>query len=251
VGASIAARGHPAPSALGVIFDMDGVLADTAQAHFRSWQVVAGTCGVPITWGCFLETFGRPNREIIGRLLGRTVSEEEISRLDDLKESAFRQVVREELKPVPGARELVEVLCAGGFRVGLGSSGPPENIAVILEALGLADCFQAIVSARDVRRGKPAADVFLAAAAMLGLPPGRCLVVEDVPAGIEAAHAAGMKAVAVTTTHPASQLAGADLVLRDLTEIGPDRVVRLIGGGGTQGAGGSASGWGPGESAVT
>jgi beta-phosphoglucomutase len=213
----------------GVIFDMDGVLADTAHPHYESWQVVAERWGVEISWEDFERTFGRPNHQIIPELLGRRAGPEEIRQIDRLKEAAFRDILRRELQPVPGAVGLIEELHAAGFRLAVGSSGPRENIELVLDALGVADRFGAVISGWDVERGKPHPEVFLKAARGIGVEPGRCLVIEDVPAGVEAAHAAGMKCLAVTTTHPAESLRGADVVRKDLSDVTASEVGALIG----------------------
>ena len=94
-----------------------------------------------------------------------------------------------------------------------------ENVALALEEMGVADCFQAIVSGDEVARGKPEPDVFLTAARRLGLSPSECVVVEDAPAGVEAALRAKMRVVAVSTTHPAEELASADCVRRSVADL--------------------------------
>jgi beta-phosphoglucomutase len=207
---------------------MDGVLVDTARAHFESWQVIAREYGTEITWEAFHRTFGRPNHQIIPELLGRPVSPEELRRIDRRKEEAFRKIVRDSIQPLPGVVELIRGLHGAGFRLGLGSSGPPENIRAILKALEVEPFFEAVVSGHDVERGKPAPDVFLMVAERLGVEPEACLVVEDVPAGVEAAHAAGMKCTAVTTTHGAASLEAAEVVLEDLAGFAPADAAALV-----------------------
>jgi beta-phosphoglucomutase len=212
----------------GVIFDMDGVLADTAEAHFQSWQSVGEVYGIKITREVFRETFGRPNHQIIPVLLDREATDEEIRGIDDAKEAAYRCLVAATLVPVPGAVELVTHLHRMGVRLGVGSSGPRENVDLVLRALGIHECFTAVITAWDVEKGKPDPDVFLKTARGLGLPACRCVVVEDVPAGIQAAHAAGMPCVAVTTTRPAADLSEAERVYADLTEVTPGEILRLL-----------------------
>jgi len=213
----------------GVIFDMDGVLADTARAHFESWQMVARKWHARITRDDFRRTFGRPNHEIVPLMLHRDVPPDELREIDRFKEAAFREIIARGLEPLPGVVRLVTELDQAGFRLAIGSSGPRENIDAILSALGLEGRFGAIVSGWDVTRGKPDPEVFLKAAAGIGVEPRNCLVIEDVPAGIRAAHAAGMKCVALTTTRPAGELCEADLVLDDLTSFGVEGVERLLG----------------------
>ncbi|MHC4480053.1 MAG: HAD family hydrolase [Planctomycetota bacterium] len=200
----------------GVIFDMDGVLADTARAHFETWRSVARRWKVELSWDDFQRCFGRPNHETIPELFGPALAEEEIRQIDRLKETAFREEFGPRLEPVAGVAELVEDLHRERWRLAVGSSGPRENIELVLRAIGLTPYFGAIVSGWEVERGKPHPEVFLTAAAKISVSPARCLVIEDMPAGIRAARAAGMRCVALTTTRPAEDLGEADRVLGDL-----------------------------------
>ena len=130
---------------------------------------------------------------------------------------------------MPGAGDLIEALSRDGARLALGSSGPPENVALLLEHLPEARHLHAVVTGRDVRHGKPDPEVFLKAAGKLGLPPAACAVVEDSPAGLEAARRAGMTAIAlVGTASPAVLEAQADWVTDALAKLDPARIRRLI-----------------------
>jgi beta-phosphoglucomutase len=216
--------------ALAAIFDMDGVLADTAEAHFESWQVMARRLGADVTRADFERTFGRPNHQIIPELLRRDVPADQLRGIDRAKEAEFRRIVSGSIDPLPGVCDLIEALQASGFALAIGSSGPRENIDTILSALGLTGFFATIISGWDVQVGKPDPEVFLKAAAGVGIEPAGCCVFEDVPAGIQAAKAAGMKCVAVTTTHPAGSLGEADLVVESLEGVTPASVAALIAG---------------------
>ena len=105
-----------------------------------------------------------------------------------------------EFPPIPGAAELIDALHAAGVPLAVGSSGPPENVALVLERLWRRDRFTAVVSRADVVRGKPAPDIFLEAGRRLGVPASRCVVIEDAPAGVAAARAAGMRVMALLST---------------------------------------------------
>jgi beta-phosphoglucomutase len=212
----------------GVIFDMDGVLADTAPQHFQSWQAIEPHLGVRVSYDDFRIAFGRPNHEGIPILLHREVTPEELKEIDRLKEAAFRDIARKSLKPLPGVVRLIKELSASGFRLAVGSSGPRENIEMVLDALGVASYFGAIVSGWDVTRGKPDPEVFLKAAARIRVDPPCCVVLEDVPVGIEAAHAAGMKCIAVTTTRPAEDLRSADRVVESIEEVSAADVAAML-----------------------
>ena len=211
----------------GVIFDMDGVLVDSYRAHFDSWNRMAGAHGLEMTEQQFAATFGRTTREIIASLWSDHVSEAEVPAWDDEKEAAYRDILRESFPEMPGAAALIEALHAEGFALAIGSSGPPENVAVVRECLP--PVFGAVVTAVDVTRGKPHPEVFLKAADKLQIRPLRCAVVEDAPAGVEAARSAGMAAVALTGTAPWDKLAKqAHLVVDALGDLTPERIGTLI-----------------------
>ena len=215
---------------LGVIFDMDGVLVDSYRAHFESWRRLADEQGCTFTEADFVATFGRTSREILTECWPADLPAEQVSAADDRKEALYRQAIREEFPEMPGARDLVRALHAAGFALAVGSSGPRANIDVCVAGLDLPGLFSAIITREDVTRGKPEPEVFLVAADRLGVPPARCAVVEDAPAGIEAANRAGMTSIALTGTATADALADADLIVASLAELTPARIAELIDG---------------------
>jgi beta-phosphoglucomutase len=211
-----------------VIFDMDGVLVDSYQAHFDSWRQTAQAHGLDMTEQQFAETFGRTTREIITALWGDSVSGDRVAEWDDQKELAYRRILDANFPEMDGARQLLSTLQTAGFKLAVGSSGPPENVELVLEHLG-ADLFSAAVTARDVTHGKPHPEVFLKAAAKLQVEPPECLVVEDAPAGVQAARNAGMIAIAITGTAPREKLAEqAHMVIDSLSELSPAIINSLI-----------------------
>jgi len=215
---------------LAVIFDMDGVLVDSYQAHFQSWRMVAASRGRSMSLEEFDATFGRTSREIIAALWPESASsDEEIARLDAEKEAAFRSILADDFPPMPGVESLLESLHAAGFALAVGSSGPPENVDLVLDRLRKRSLFEAVVHGMDVTRGKPDPQVFLLAAERLGVPPRHCAVVEDAPLGIDAAKAAGMASVGlVSTGRTRAALAAADLVVGSLGKLSPATFRTLI-----------------------
>lgn len=214
---------------LGVIFDMDGVLVDSAAAHLESWQRLAQERGAgPISEAQFKATFGGRNSEIIAEWFGETDPARSKS-LGDRKESLYREIICHAVPPMPGAKELIDRLAGEGIAMAIGSSGPPENVRMICEAMGLTEAFRAIITGADVSRGKPDPEVFLRAAEGMSLAPAQCMVIEDAPLGIEAARRAGMKCVGLTSSHAAEVLAGADLIVGSLEEVTSQGLRRLIG----------------------
>ena len=207
----------------GVIFDWDGVVIDSSAQHERSWELLAEEIQKPLPADHFKEGFGKKNQEIIPGLLRWSEDPEEIRKLGERKEELYRELVREQgVAVLPGARELLEALKNASIPRSVGSSTPRSNLDSIFAATGLDRLFDAVVCGDDVANGKPAPDVFLLAAKRLGLAPADCLVIEDAHVGIEAAHRAGMKVLAVATTNALGELALADAAVTSLAGILPD-----------------------------
>lgn len=204
-----------------VIFDMDGVLVDSGEPHKESWKALGRELGRPITDEEFAHAFGRPSRDIILSLFGAHLSPEAVRAMDERKEALYRELIRDHVPIMSGAPALLARLARSGLRLAIGSSGPIENIRLVVDALKPGPGFEAIVSGFDVKRGKPDPEVFLLAAERLGVAPAQALVVEDAPVGIEAARRAGMRVVALTSSHPREALADADLVVDRLEDIDP------------------------------
>lgn len=214
-----------------VIFDVDGVLVDSYDAHYQSWRMVAREHSLDFTGGDFARSFGRTSRDIVRMLWpdGTAMSDVAIRAIDDRKELLYRDLVAAEFPVMDGARELIDELHGRGIRLAAGSSGPLENVELCLARLERRAHFAAVVTGMDVTRGKPDPQVFLLAAEKLDLDPGRCAVVEDAPAGIEAAHRAGMKAIGlVSTGRQERDLAAADVVIRSLRHLNAGDVELLI-----------------------
>ncbi len=211
-----------------VIWDMDGVIADTAPYHLKAWQQVFQKRGVNFTENDFRHIFGQRNDTIIKNVLGKSVPLSEIDAIAGEKEKSFRQSVRQHITPLPGAVELIKALKEHGFSIALASSAPIENIQLIFGGLDLNDCFQAIVSGREVKEGKPSPQGFLLAAKKLGVAPQNCIVVEDAVVGITAAKRAGMRCLAVTNTHPRTRLMEADLIVDTLETVGVNILEGLL-----------------------
>jgi len=219
-----------------VLWDMDGVLVDSASYHYRAWRETLAAAGVDLDEASFRRTFGQRNDAILADLLGPDVSEEQVVSLGAAKERRYRALVMQEgIAPLAGAVEWLRRLHTRGIPQAVVSSAPRANITTVLEALRVADLFQALVSGEAVRQGKPHPESFLLAARRLGLPPQRCLVVEDAPAGVEAARRAGMACLALTTSHPPEDLLAADWVVESLADLPDDafeRMARLLPGEG-------------------
>lgn len=221
------------PLPFAAIFDWDGVIVDSSCAHEKSWDLLAAEeGGLPLPPGHFKAGFGRRNEYIIPEVLKWASEPAEVARLANRKEALYRDIVRETLRePLPGVRELLEDLRRAGIPCAVGSSTHRANIALAMDLLGLCDAFAAIVCGEDVKRGKPAPDVFLQAAAAVGCPAGRGVVFEDAIAGVEAGLAGGFAVVGVATTHSPEVLAAArpTHIVRRLTELDAARVAAILG----------------------
>jgi beta-phosphoglucomutase len=214
---------------VGVIFDVDGVLVDSYQGHLRSWVAMAREHGLEITEAQFAETFGQTSREVIARFWGDRVDDAERRALDERKEAIYRGLIRESFPAMDGAVALIDACIAAGMPLGVGSSAPRANVELTLELLRRRDAFAAIVSGEDVTRGKPDPQVYVLAAERLGLPPGRCIVVEDAPVGVRAGRAAGARVAALVGTAPRERYADADVIVGSLRELSPARLAALVG----------------------
>ena len=205
---------------IGIIFDWDGVIIDSASHHKASWENLAREENRVLPEGHFERGFGMKNDRILKEVLSWTSDPVEIHRLSERKEELYRESLKEKgIDPLPGVTPFLQSLAQNQIPCAIASSTHRANIDLALGLLKLRDSFQDIVSAEDVKLGKPHPEVFLAAARKLNRKPSVCVVFEDALVGIEAAHAAQMKVIGVATTHPASELTRAHRVVKRLDEI--------------------------------
>jgi beta-phosphoglucomutase len=178
----------------------------------------------------FRATFGRTSRETIAALWpGPPLSTTQISELDDRKEELFRDMLRQDFRAIPGARDLIVALREAGFGVAAGSSGPPPNVYLTLDQLGVRDLMDAVVTATDVTRGKPDPEVFLICARKLQADPAHCAVVEDAVVGVEAANRAGMLSIAyVAAGRDVSLFPHAGRIVSSLCDLTPTAIRTAI-----------------------
>jgi len=211
------------PSA--VLWDLDGTLADSEEYHWLSWRDAMRAEGVELTYDRFLASFGQRNDRILGAWLGEAADATRIRRIGDWKEAEYRRLAEARgLTPLAGAREWVERLHRDGWKQAIASSAPRLNVETMLHVLKFDGLIDAMVSADEVKKGKPDPDVFLAAAAALSVPPSWCVVVEDAPAGVEAGRRAGMKTIGVNAKSPLA----ADVYVTSLADLPPDAFERLL-----------------------
>lgn len=193
---------------------MDGTLIDSEEYHWIAWRETMADQSHPITREQFRSSFGTRNDAILTRWLGARATPQVIAEIGDEKEKRYRDLVRNDgISLMPGVEHWVHRLHKQGWLQAIASAAPRLNVEAILEVLEIADCFQGIVSAEDVKNGKPDPEVFLTAAASVGAAPERSIVVEDAAAGIEGARRAGMRSIGVSR---AVALSNADLMVASL-----------------------------------
>jgi len=199
-----------------LIFDLDGVLTDTANLHYQAWKQLADELDIPFdreTNECLKGVDRMNSLSIILERAGRSYSTEERQALAERKNGYYLKAI-EQFGPqdlFPGVRKVLNEARTAGLKIGLASAS--RNAPALVQKLGIADCFDAIADANQIRRGKPDPEIFLAAAATLGVPPAQCIGIEDAAAGIDAIHAAGMAAIGIGN---AAQLPLADDVLVEI-----------------------------------
>jgi beta-phosphoglucomutase len=211
-----------------IIFDCDGVIADTEPLHLASFQRVLAEEGIRLTEadyfssylalddrGCFRRAFSENDKDL---------SQDKLIELIARKASYIEPVMRAQLRLFPGSAEFIRE-AAAEHPLAVASGALRREIELILEYGGVRDCFPVVVSAEDVTRGKPDPESFLKAIALINersgerVAPSQCLVVEDSIHGIQAARLAGMKCLAVTNSYPEQRLSHADRVVRSLAEF--------------------------------
>lgn len=210
-----------------VLWDMDGVLADTTQLHFETWEKVLLELGIPFDRQKFHLIYGLKNSDLLPFLAGKSLEPQRIDQIAGQKELAFRHALRGNLLPLPGVIEWLHRFKSWGWKQAVASSAPPENVEVVVDELAIRSYFDALVTPGDLP-GKPDPAVFLEAAHQLEVSPANCIVIEDSLPGIEAACAAGMHCIAVATTNPPEVITQADIVVPTLAQLTSRQVENLF-----------------------
>ncbi|MDD5147653.1 MAG: HAD family phosphatase [Candidatus Daviesbacteria bacterium] len=211
-----------------VIFDMDGVISDTLPIHGEAESKLLLRYGIQMTPQQIIQEFnGVPDRisfKIIFKRFNRKLNLQEV---EDGKWELFQELAKNGIKSIPNSLKFIDILLENKFVLGLASSAPSRIINLVLETLEIKKKFKEVVCTEEVEHGKPAPDIFLLAAKKLEIDPQDCIVIEDAPRGIQAAKAAGMKCIAITTTHPRGELIGADKIIDSFDEINITEIQNL------------------------
>lgn len=212
---------HMEISPKGIIWDMDGVLVDTTLHHYQSWLEILTGIRDDFSWEEFASSFGMRNDLIIPKVFGKEFRKEELTSIDEKKEATFRRLAKGKLKPLNGLVDLLKILEKDGFRMAVASSGAPENVNMVINECNLMPFFSALTNGSEVKHSKPDPEIFLLASKKLHVSPSQCIVVEDAPAGIQGAKNAGMKCVAITSTHKRDSLKKADIIVDKYEQLNP------------------------------
>jgi beta-phosphoglucomutase len=211
---------------VGFILDLDGVITDTAEYHFRAWKKLADEEGIPFTREDNEALRGVSRRESLRRLLkGREIDEATAEAWMERKNATYRALLAEmtERDLLPGARAFLESARAAGIKIGLASAS--RNAPDVIRSLGIGPLFDVLGDGYSVVRSKPAPDLFVWVAGGLGLPVTSCVVFEDAEAGVEAALSAGMACVGIG---PVERVGRASLVCEGLHAITVAQAAALV-----------------------
>ena len=189
-----------------LIFDMDGVIVDNHEWHFKAWVEFGRRHGIGITEQEFRKYFGSTNQLVLQTLFGNEITENEIEEFAEEKENVYRDLYRPYITPVGGLPSYLKFSYDKGYPIALATSAPMANVKFTLAATGLEKYFSIITDSSMVIRGKPDPQVYLLTAEKLGVKPADCIVFEDSVPGILSAQRAGMRVIGVATTHKYDEL---------------------------------------------
>ena len=215
----------------GAIFDWDGVIVDSSDLHLKSWEALANELKLPLPNDHFEKGFGKRNETIIPQILGWSKDPAQINHWGKRKEEIYREFGNKDgIKLARGSKDFLTQILSSTFRCSIGTSTERKNVELAIRQHDLSQYFLGVACSEDVSKGKPDPEVFLKAAKILSITPKNCVVFEDSPHGIEAAIRAGMKTVALTTTHPSTTFMhlNPDLLVASLADLSVDQVEKLF-----------------------
>jgi len=213
-----------------VIWDLNGVIIDDMRFHFESFQAYLKQIGFEMTWEYFVaRCTGTPPNEVFAEILPTIGNPVSIEKAIERKREIYFELAGGNMEMLPGVKALMEDLRSAGFVQAVASGATRVEIDTILAEFGIAGHMAAVVACEDVACGKPDPEPFITAAALAGVEPARCVVIEDGEYGVRGARSCGMKALAVTNTQTREELAAADLIVGSLEEIDAARLLALLG----------------------
>lgn len=202
------------------IFDLDGTLIDNNTYHLQSWLQYLKDMNREMSEEEYKANVnGRTNKDVIEYIYQRKMDDKEAMKYAHEKEAIYRQLYAPYIKPVAGLLELLEKLRSLSIPMAIATSGIQVNIDFLFEHIPIRSYFDVIVNSAHISKGKPDPEIYIKTAELLKVSPAECLVFEDAVVGINSAKAAGMKVVGVLTTHKAEELSGADILIKDFSEL--------------------------------
>lgn len=212
-----------------VIFDMDGVIAHTNPYHSLAFRAFFEKRDLYPTDAEFAEhMFGKSNSYILKHFLGRPVTGDEFTAMEEEKEGLFREIYAPHVKDIEGFSAFLTALKQAGFQTGVATSAPRANLDLIMGRLGFEKQMESVMASENVTRHKPDPEVYLKSAANLGVAPVHCVVFEDSFSGITAARNAGMKVVGVLSSHTREELPPCNAYIHDYTAIQPEDIRQIL-----------------------
>lgn len=212
-----------------VIFDMDGVIADTNPYHTKAFERFFDKYNVPHSVADFEDhMYGKHNSYIMKHFFQREIAQDEFLQLEMEKEGLFRELYKEKAEAIAGFVPFLHQLRENGFKTAVATSAPKANLDLIVDTLEIRTQMDSILTAEDVTKHKPDPQVYLKSADILGLPPENCLVFEDSYSGVTAGQAAGMEVVAVLSTHTKEQLPPCKYYIYDYTDLPLEDLYALL-----------------------
>lgn len=203
-----------------VLFDMDGVIVDNLPYHVEAWLLFCERNGIPLTKEVFYQELnGMNSKDTFEWFYKRGMTRSEVEKLEEEKELLYREFYAEHRKPAEGLLAFLTELRSKGIKTALATSAGPGNIDFIVDGLGIRDQFDAIIGGAEVTKGKPDPEIYLKAAALVGVAPEDCWVVEDSLQGIASGLAAGARVVGVTTSHTAGELAHTQVIVSNFVGL--------------------------------
>ncbi len=201
-----------------VIFDMDGTLVETTEGDFLAWNKLFLEYGRDLTFADYFPLLGKKSLDVVLHVLGLEGEEAQVAM--HRKMQYFEEIVRKNgIVTMPFVEAFLQEIQGLRIPIALATSSRTMKMKLVMKESGLAKYFSVFVTGEEVERGKPNPDIFLLAAERLNVPPDHCLVLEDAVNGVAAAKAAGMKCVAITSTHQNADLVNADLVINDFSAL--------------------------------
>ena len=211
-----------------VIFDMDGVLVDNNPWHIEAWTTFCERYSVHMSTEDIMSHFGNTNADYLKFLFQRDLTIDEIKKYGEEKENIYREIYKNDIKPVKGLFELLNLLEREGYAIAVATSAPTVNVDFTLDGIGIKNRFHKIVDVTFVTKGKPNPEIYLLAAKMLDIPPRNCIVFEDSIHGVQAAVSAGMHTVGILTSQTSEKLATAHFLVTDFNEVTSEYLEKVL-----------------------